>query len=203
MKTIIQIILVLFITGCVPQSTKFVRINTPTDGSYEDVLDVLLTEDDFKKTISYKGTLIGGGNFGNIMQTLSGSDGTTSFLRATHSLKTQLTTYQLYVSITYTGDWVFYDHAYDENGLKMDTIQIARDVIDCEGSAYWGCKHREDIAVNLEREYMEQYAETGVKIQISSSAVDKDTVVELPSDYIKGFLASVPVSGVPAQIGTR
>jgi hypothetical protein len=134
--------------------------------------------DDFKKQTSYQG--------------INASDSTYSdnqiFLRSWKDDASTTASYQIYVETTYSGEWVFYNSAYDSNGKKLDFVSVARDVDDCTS---YGCFYHEHLALNVDRNYLEANQETGVKFKISGKLQNGDKVLFLPPAFIKGFLMSM------------
>lgn len=92
--------------------------------------------------------------------------------------------YQIYVMDYYSGDWRFYDSAYDSNGNRLDTTLISRKVDSCDR---YGCSHEEHIGLNVTRTYLEENKEGGIRLKISGKAGEE--VFSIPSGYIKAFLS--------------
>ncbi len=143
---------------------------------------VQITQDDFKKITNYKGPNI---------EKLDQGHYDKVFIRAWRAQKDKKTSYQIYVSDTYSnfytgGSWKSLSEAYDSNGTKFDLIKIDTDV-SC-GRHY--CQHTEDVGLNVSRKYLEEHIASGISFQISGTGGKE--VFEVPGGYMKGFLASVP-----------
>ncbi len=174
-RVTLVILLSIFLISCVQKKPQYIKPDVKTD------------YDNFKKIISFDGTRIRGGDDFSALRQGFVCPGKSSYLRATHSMKSNTTGYQLYVRVCYTGDWAFYDEAYDEHGNRLETISILRKVIDCSSGGV--CQYVEDIGISIDKSQLEEYSYTGVTIQMSGR---RDHVIfVIPSDYIKIFLSGV------------
>ena len=63
-------------------------------------------------------------------------------------------TYQIYVKHRYSGDWRYYDSAYDSDGNSIDVTLISRKVDSCYD---WGCFLEEHIGLNIDKDYLEKH----------------------------------------------
>ncbi len=52
------------------------------------------------------------------------------------------------------------------------------------------CAHKEATSVALDREYLQKYADSGIRIKVIGG--HDDVIINLPSGYIQGFLEAVP-----------
>jgi hypothetical protein len=173
-KTLILSVSIIF-SGCfrVPK----IDWSNPTETQSR----VKIENDDFQKITNYRGPAV---------QRLDQGHYDRVFIRAWKSQKDSDTLYQIYASDTYsdfyTGGWKYLSEAYDSDGKKLDLTKIDKDV----SCSKYGCKHTEDIALNVSRKYLEQHEVSGISFQISGTAGKE--VFSLPGGYIKGFLAVVP-----------
>jgi hypothetical protein len=159
------------LTGCaIPEPVNW---NDPNTVSTRTVIN----HDDFKKVTNYRGPDIASG-FTALYTAL--------FLRAWKNDKTGDVQYQIYDREWYSGDWRFYDTAYDSNGNKLDVTVIDRKVNECERSK---CYYHEDLGLNVSRDYLEKSRESGVKFKVSGKG--GEAVEFLPPGYIQGFLSTI------------
>jgi len=130
--------------------------------------------DEFKKEVKYRGP--------DINKSFD-----TVFIRAWKHIDINQITYQIYARDIYRGDWHFYDSAYDDDGNKLDTTLISRDVVSC---GLYGCTYSEDLGINITRGYLSLHTASGIRFKISGTAGEQ--IFFIPGGYIKGFLAAVP-----------
>ena len=113
------------------------------------------------------------------------NDGTSVLLRA-WKLNTGQIDFQLYVEDYYTGQWRFYDEAWDSDGKQLKLTLIRRDVDSC---SKYGCRHVEHVGVNLTREYLMTMVSKGMRFKLSGKA--GEVIVAVPGPYIAAFLDDV------------
>lgn len=158
----------LILSGCVSQPKINWTIPEETQNR------VQIENDEFEKTIKYRGPDVS-----------EGIDAV--FIRAWNDLKTKTTSYQIYVSDYYWGDWRFYRTAYDSDGNNLDTTLIDRDIGSC---GQYRCSHYEHVGLNVTREYLEKHTASGIRFKLSGKAGEE--IFSIPGAYIKGFLDAVP-----------
>lgn len=163
-------LLALSLTGCVTQPPRKTLLTAE-----DTAAAVQVSRDDFKKVTRFDGTDI--------------ADGTTDilFIRAWKA-DGMPTKYQVYVADFYTGEWRFYESAYDSDGTNLDVTLIDRKVGSC--SRYGSCSHHEHMGINVSREYLEKKSDSGMSFQISGRG--GQAVFFVPGFHIKGFLARTP-----------
>jgi hypothetical protein len=93
------------------------------------------------------------------------------------------TNYQIYVRSYYSGEWRFYNSAYDSNGVRMDVVPISRDVGTC---GRYGCSHEEHLGLNVTRAYLESHKSDGIRFKVSGKAGEE--IFFVPGGYIQAFL---------------
>ena len=135
----------------------------------------VVVRDDFKKNSLLNGMQINLGNFG-----------LDNF--ALMAFKNDFNTNILY-SITfktirgYNQGWAFWHAAVDQNAKEFKTTVVYRNVED-------GGMTRECVDVSLSRDYLESKRTTGVNIRMEGTS-GATKVLNLPSNYIDGFLSGV------------
>ena len=106
------------------------------------------------------------------------------FLRAWKPDSLPVVTYHIYVRACYRSvDWRFYEQAYDSDGKRLDTTVIDRDVVDCSG---YRCYYAEHVGININKEYLENHANTGIRFKLAGRAGEEVFIV--PPTYIMAFL---------------
>ena len=170
MKAITSIftyILFLGLTGCA--ITPPVNWNIPS----ETEIRVRIENDDFKKHTIYRGPDIAGWR-------------DSLFIRAWRNYGSNHVTYQIYIQDHYSGDWRFYNRAFDSNGNNLDLIEISRDVGSC---GQYGCSFDEHVGVKIDRKYLDDSVKTGIRIKLYGKAGQE--IFFIPGGYIQGFLKKV------------
>lgn len=105
------------------------------------------------------------------------------FIRATKADAGSVS-YQIYVSVNYTGVWRFYNWAYDADGSTLDLTLYSRNFADCTRN---DCAHNEHMGVDVKREYLAQHVQSGLRFWLSGKAGKEAFFI--PSGYIKAFLS--------------
>lgn len=111
-----------------------------------------------------------------------------SFKFRTSQCKDKPSEQELYLSMTYTGGWRFYNSASDDNAKSYTFYEVSRDVNGCEtilGSA--SCSYTEDVVIAIPKNKLEQAAQDGLKLQLKAKSGDK-TIVEVPANVVKGYV---------------
>jgi hypothetical protein len=96
--------------------------------------------------------------------------------------------YQIYIKDNYSGDWRFYDTAYDLNGTRLKLVNIHKEIKYCSNDY---CSLNEHIGLNVHREYLEKSIENGIEVKIYGQT--GYAVFKLPGGYIEGFLDVVDI----------
>ena len=81
-------------------------------------------------------------------------------------------------------EWRFYHSAWDSDGVKLDTTQIAQKIGSC--NRYSGCSHYEYLGLNVTRDYLEKHRRTGIRFKLSGKAGEE--VFSIPAAHIEAFL---------------
>jgi hypothetical protein len=132
---------------------------------------VSIQRDDFKKLVNYKGPNVAR-EWGDFV-----------FIRAWKNEKTANISYQIYVEDYYSGDWRFYNTAYDSNGERLSTTLISRKVSGC---SRYGCSYTEHVGLDITREYLEKNKESGIKFKLSGKAGEE--IFSIPGSYVQAIL---------------
>jgi hypothetical protein len=91
-------------------------------------------------------------------------------------------TFQIYVATNHFDDWHHYRTAWDEDGSEFAVSRIGSDA----RCASFGCRHIEDVGVEVSREYLEARRSHGVRLKLSGPG--GEVVIEIPAGYVDGFL---------------
>lgn len=92
-------------------------------------------------------------------------------LRTIIDKKSGLATDQLYVEISYIGDWKYFNAASDQDATDLPVTVIDRSVGDC----YGGCSLYETVGVGLDDAKLRAHAATGYAIKLY--AHDGDSLI--------------------------
>ncbi len=93
-------------------------------------------------------------------------------------------TYQIYIAISYSGVWRFYNWAYDDDGKTLDLTLLSRNLAPCERD---DCVHNEHVSVDVTRKYLEEHLQSGLRLWLSGKAGKEAFFI--PPGYIKAFLS--------------
>lgn len=87
-------------------------------------------------------------------------------------------------SISYQGDWRYYEKAIFRGGVEASTVFGDRNVVTCSGSRYGGgCTLREGFQITPTPEQWQSFAASGV-VQIQLRAKDASTtLISVPVSY--------------------
>lgn len=92
-------------------------------------------------------------------------------------------TYQIYIAISYSGVWRFYNWAYDDDGKTLDLTLLSRNLAQCQNN---DCMHNEHVSVDMTRRYLEEHIQSGLRFWLSGKAGKEEFFI--PPGYIKAFL---------------
>lgn len=95
--------------------------------------------------------------------------------------------HQLYVSIFYFDDWIYYDTAADDNAQTIKVTLIDRKVLSCSSS----CSFRESVGIDVGLKYLLSKQDTGFEIRLTSRKGTGAVIVAVPANYIKGHLMAI------------
>lgn len=97
----------------------------------------------------------------------------------------------LYLSLTYSGGWRFYNAVTDTDAKSYRLTEVSRDVNGCEASiGVTNCSYTEDVNILLPYAKLEQAAVEGLKLRLTGKSVDK-TIIDIPAKVIQGYLDGV------------
>ena len=168
LPTCATVLFAALLAGCAAPPRPAVNISDPAQVTRAVKVD----RDEFKKVTTYEGPDAGG------------SSRDTWILRA--QVAPTWTIYQFYIVANYTGDWRFYDEAYDSDGKRLELTRVAQKVRACSSI---GCNKDEHVAALLSKKYLEDHAQTGIRIQVSGRG-EKQAYFLSPA-YVQGFLAAI------------
>jgi hypothetical protein len=132
---------------------------TPASAATEAVVKV--SGDKFSKLITFDGPAIGINPFGGTFRQWN--------IRSWLDRNTKVTTHQLYVTVSYDGDWRFYDAAADDNANDLAVTKIGTKVVYCSAGS---CLVSEFVGVDLPEATLVAKAATGLQIKISAKSGD-------------------------------
>jgi hypothetical protein len=95
--------------------------------------------------------------------------------------------HQLYVDVTYSGSWRFYNVASDETATDLEVAQIDREVGDCSNTLF-GCDLNETVGVDLPEPSLRAHAQTGYQIQLRSKSGNSQILVVTKEQIQQQFL---------------
>lgn len=101
--------------------------------------------------------------------------------------------HQVYFSVL-SGQWLFLDRAHSQ-GRRYPTTKISREVTTCNR---FGCRHVEDITVNLKIDEIQLFASTGFTVQLSGSRGNR--VIRIPPTFFGGYLDGLKQQGFPIEL---
>jgi hypothetical protein len=117
-------------------------------------------------------------------------------------------THQLYVDVTYSGNWRFYQIASDETATDLPVTVINREVGDCSNELF-GCGFSETIGVELPEAALRGHAGTGYQIQQQAKSGHSQVLVvtkeQIQQQFAKidqlvpGTVSSVVSSSMPVR----
>lgn len=164
--------LVLLIVTClVSACASYLKPETNPENSQAVSSAIKVERDAFKKITSYNGPNISG--YPNKV-----------FIRATKPDEGRIS-YQIYVREQYEGDWRHYDSAHDQDGTRLQTTVIDREVVTCNR----GCVLWEHLGINVSRAYLEKFQERGIRFKISGRR--GENIHFVPPAYISAVLSAV------------
>ncbi|MEE2795623.1 MAG: hypothetical protein VX512_12395 [Pseudomonadota bacterium] len=91
-------------------------------------------------------------------------------------------------SVSYSGEWRYYNSAILRGGEAVEGIFNDRDVVSCRGSRYSGCSLREGFQLLPSAEQIEKYALNGMlSIQLRARS-GAPVVLEIPVSHIEAVI---------------
>jgi len=97
----------------------------------------------------------------------------------------KIVAHQVYVSISYRGDWRFYRSANLAGGESLDVTEISSNVITCADSALTGCRLSEDFAINLTQAQFESGVQNGLTFRANTDFSDRFNDFSIPDTVFK------------------
>lgn len=94
--------------------------------------------------------------------------------------------FQIYAAIEAYSVPDTYNMAYDISGRKLPTKQITTIV---DGCGRYGCTYTQHVAIEVDRNYLLNNKQSGVRIQLSSKSDNK--VIAIPAAYVQAYLDAV------------
>lgn len=164
MKTLFAILIMLAVSGCA---------TAPTQLQIKSVAD-----DQFSQVATVTGAELYVNPFGGTFRSW--------LIRSFIDKKTGNVTHQLYVDISYIGDWQYYYMAADDTAKTLDVTRIASHVGDC----YGGCSLSETIGISLDDATLRTHQNSGYTLKISAKS-GASLIIEISSEQIKLQLAAI------------
>jgi hypothetical protein len=168
-KFLTTLILCIGLQGCItaPASTEI--------SAQEYRARIVITDDEFTKITTFKGTNLLPGGLDNYF-----------FVRAFKDERNNKFNYQIYVNVTYYGEWIHFSSAYDSNGEVLDFSIIDRKVNSCLSST-GKCILNEVIGINMTQEQFEKYVTSGIKFKILGK--NGERIYFIPPAYVESFIS--------------
>ena len=95
--------------------------------------------------------------------------------------------HQLYVEISYLGDWKFFHTAFDDTARSLEVVEIKRDTGDC---SLGQCSLYETIGLQLDDSVLRSRLQQGYSVKISAKSGDS-LVLDISPDQIRLQLDAV------------
>lgn len=111
-------------------------------------------------------------------------------LRAFENKETGKMQYQIYVVVSYVGNWRYYESASFVGGDTVKAAGVNRKVNFCQASGM--CSHNEDIIINITPQQLVQAQGKGLKFRVNSRQ-GINSELSVPAGYVDGFLSALTV----------
>ncbi len=157
--------------------SKIVTVATPLVVKDVDMYSVTQTYDKFEKKTTYVGSDISRAEKDNDTLAIY------AFKRA------DSVTYNIQM-VTVNDGRRNYSATWDSNGKQLEVIATPSNFVDCSS---YGCIYVNGNVVGVTREYLESIKDTGIDLKFGESG-GNDVFFNIPSGYVKKFLAVVPAS---------
>lgn len=186
MKKLFILLFSLFLLGgcaVTPQQQMAAQAYMDNQARINSINFVSKTYDPYSKRTEYKGKILFiRGNGLIFIQSLACK----MFLRA-YKYEDSTVIYQLYIIEKYRNkSWQFYNRASDINGQHLSFTSIDKEVSSCSSH---GCWFKEDMVINLTKEYLVDHITTGINFKIYGKNWDKTYILQ--GAYINNFLEKV------------
>lgn len=184
-KTILFLASTIFLVGCASRSIF--------DYSVEELLAaVQIEQSDFDTSITVKSINIR-------QQTKQGSilfvpqiDYENFFLRSYVNRSTkEVTLHQLYVGVSYRGDWRFYQSANLQGGQSLPFTEIDRSVVSCADSDLTGCRLSEDFGITLSDQIFSGAMESGLTLRVNTSSSGIANTYSIPASMFRAQKSAI------------
>jgi hypothetical protein len=124
--------------------------------------DALLQDDKFSKSAMFVGPVESKNPFGGTFRMWR--------LRTWIDKSNLQTTHQLYVDVSYTGNWRFYERASDDHARDLPLSKISQNLGSC--SSVLGCDHSETVGIDLSDGQLRAAATTGMEVKLWAHSGD-------------------------------
>ena len=149
------------------------------DGGTAAALHIRSIEDDqFSKNVVINGAEVYVNPFGGTFRSW--------FIRSWVDKKTHAVSHQLYVDISYIGQWEFFSFAADDTAKTLDVTKINSKVGDCFG----GCSLSETIGISLDDSILRSRVTNGYQIKVSAKSGDS-LILPISPEQIRLQMAAV------------
>jgi hypothetical protein len=119
------------------------------------------------------------------------------FIRSWINKDTHAVSHQLYVSISYTGDWKFFQWAADDTSKTLEVVKIDSHVDSCSGG-FLGCDLSETVGITLDDATLRGRATQGYQIKLSAKSGDA-LILDISPEQITKQLAAVDAYTKPSN----
>lgn len=110
------------------------------------------------------------------------------FLRSFVSKSTEVVSHQVYVHISYRGDWRFYKSANKLGGNALDFLEIDRSVISCANTTLSGCLLSESFGIGLSSGEFREASTFGLRFRSNTNFSDRFNDFYIPPNVFKSQL---------------
>lgn len=178
-RIIICIIAVSMFAGCATKSIFELSVD-------ELANSVIIDQSDFRETIVIRSINITQQRSQGSVLFVPQFDNENYFLRSIINRQSgELIAHQIYVSVSYRGDWRVYRSANILGGEILDFTQIDSNVISCADSELTGCRISEDFAVNLTQMQFTNATQHGLTFRANTRYSDRFNDYTLPASLFQ------------------
>jgi hypothetical protein len=146
-----------------------------------------IQNDKFSQAITINGSVLSVNPFAGISRSW--------FIRSFYDKESHVAAHQLYVKISYLGDWNFFNFADDENARSLKVNNIGSRINDCTGM----CDFDETVGVDLDESTLRAKAQAGYEIKLSAKS-GESFVLKISSEQIRAQLLAIEQFAKPGEI---
>jgi hypothetical protein len=119
------------------------------------------------------------------------------YLQAVKNSQHPLPVFQLVIDANYGGALRHYDTVRMIDGEVYPTLQRRHDTVRCQifGNMTDSCLYRDRTRIELSQNVLQSFRHNGLSLILAATGTDYETI-DLPANYIDGFLLAVQKSGL-------